>query len=175
MHNPSLISDSFLLKTKIIEDLSELKREGYIITPAVSQILFADGSQLTLDQNRLTVTSPLGQSPFVRGQRYCAELPYVKATAIGINFAVNLKEFDFEKWFERLKITAGSTCLEVKVLYQSNCFITLTYTGPHTAKAVFNFHYDHKNVLGELKLDFVHEWEKNHNSVKQFIQSAFNN
>lgn len=173
MHNPSLISDSFLLDTGIIKDLKDLKREGYIITPAVSQILFTDGTQLTLDQTRLTVTSALGSTPFEKGQSYCRHLPFIKATGIGINFDVNVQDFDFKKWFGKFQVSSDSTCVEIKIRYRTNGNITLTYTGENRGKAMFNFHYDHNNVLANLKLDFVDEWKKNYEAVKVFLASTF--
>lgn len=134
--------------------------------------MFTDGSQFSLDQNRLIVTSSLGPSPYEKGQKYCKKLPYIKATGIGINFDVVIQDFDFQTWFGKHKVSADAVCLEIKVRYQSRCNITLTFVDKNTAKALFNFHYDHNKVLGELKLDLVDEWRKNHELVKTFLDSA---
>jgi hypothetical protein len=170
-HNPSILRESFLVKSKMIRSVGEIKQDSQFLTPAISQVQLTDGCQITLDQSRLVITSQLGPYPYAKGNSYCAELKYINGTAIGINFDVTINEYNVKKWFAQFdKGDAG--CIEIKLKLE-NCNVVVTMVDENSAKLLFNFHYDTRHPLGDLKIDLEKEWEKNHVIAKEFLSKTF--
>lgn len=172
-HSPSILTDSFLIKSGICEDLINLKADQNILTSHFSQIVFENGLTIILDPNRFAVTSDLSDEPFVIGQKYCKAVNLLVGYAVGINFDVEIGEYDVQGWFHKLSKN-GNECVEIK--YKSgNCNITLKRINNTSALVNFNFHYDliETETLGDIKLNFVEEWTKNNVIVNTFLDSNF--
>ena len=173
-HNPSLISDHFLLTSKIIDNPDIINRENSVITPVFVQISFKDSTSITLDPGRLAITARYGESPFLRGQNYCKSLPFIKGKAIGINFVVNVEEVDSNAWFSHHDNIEEAKCLELKYKFHHGN-VTVGKINDTSVKLEFNFHYDldKATTLGEVNLDFVKEWKKNYKLLNTFLNKSF--
>lgn len=172
-HNPSVLSESFLLKSGIISDLQEIKQDSLIITPQFSQIILLNDDTIQLDSGRLNIVSKFSDRPYIMGQKYCKSLEHVKGSAIGVNFEVQLTDYDFDEWFKINKNDADIKCVEKKFRYL-NCNITIKHLSTNTVSLNFNFHYDLDNsVLGDIELDFKSEWNQNQNKIDLFIEKVF--
>lgn len=171
-HNASILTDSFLLNSGIIVNLEELNREQLIITSQYSQVVLNDETNIVVDSNRFAVTAKNSQRPYIIGQKYCNSLKYINAQAIGINFDIEVSDFNFEDWFNSLLKFPNSKCSEVKYKIE-NCNITFKYSSTQTALINFNFHYDieQSELLGDIKIDFTKEWELNNSKVNTILQT----
>ena len=89
-HNPTLVSDYFLTTSGIIKDVGEIVPETKIITAPLTQIELLSGTKISLDQERLNIISPSGKQACAMVQAYCKALPYIKGSAIGINFDMDI-------------------------------------------------------------------------------------
>lgn len=173
-HNPSVISESFLLKSGIIETADELSLENMIISPQFSFIEFKDGVNLQIDFGRLAISSPMSHRPYELGQKYCAALKHINGSAVGINFDLEVTDYDFESWFQKYNLDESVLCLELKFKLD-NCIVAVKRMSTMLCSLNFNFHYDldANESLGDLKLDLVQEWRKNKDIVDVFINKTF--
>ncbi len=174
-HNPTLISDYFLLESGIIDNVEQINKSSVIITPALSSLNLKDGTQIQINPGKLIMTSQSGDQVFDRGQKYCSSLSFIKGIAVGINFDVNISQINAEKWFKKFNLTKSSAlCLEVKHQYKS-CNITSSKISNDLIRAQFNFHYQlPKNTpLGEITIDFKKEWQKNLKLLKTFTKESY--
>lgn len=172
-HNPTVISDYFLLKSNIIDDVEQIKKENSILTPAFSQINLKDGSSITVDPGRMAITAPYGKTAFTQGQNYCKSLPYIKGKAVGINFVVNVTDISAKEWFEAHNID-DMMCTELKYSF-SNCKLTIVLVNDTSAQLGYNFHYELNDIgsLGEIKLDFENEWQKDKEILDKDLTKLF--
>lgn len=175
-HNPTLVSDYFLKDVGIISDIQEINPNNKLITPAVTQIQLISGITINLDADKLFIGGKEGKDPFELGMKYCKALPFIRATAIGINFDVQVLEFDFKKWFGRLQIKELEPNLIKYVKHLGHCLSNITVNKETDISSFiqFNFHYQVKNKpLKEVELDFIYEWEKNLKNTEEIISDMF--
>ena len=57
-HNPTLISDVFLIESGMISDIKEIVPQNKFITPGYTQLTFTSGVNFTLEPNRLVILKP---------------------------------------------------------------------------------------------------------------------
>lgn len=174
-HNPTLISDSFLIKSKIIEKPEEIDRNSVVLTPVFARLTIIDKADIELDPKRLAITSrSLSKHPFLIGQKYCKALEYIKGKAIGINFDLSISNYNFLDWFNQRNAFDKAKCVEAKYSYK-NCNATVIYKNEDNAIVKFNFHYSLKpnSMLSEIKLDFKEEWKNNQSILNQFVLNTF--
>jgi hypothetical protein len=173
VHNPSVIGAKFLIESKILKDINELKKDSVLITPQFSQIVLKDDTSIQIDQGRLAINSTFSNRPYVIGKKYCESFKYVSGSAIGINFDVELSEYNLDEWFEEKEPSKDFKCYEIKFKFD-NCNITVKRSAEqNTAQLNFNFHYDIKGEIGDLDLDFEKEWEANSASIKEMVSKIF--
>lgn len=143
-----------------------------VLTPAFSQVAFKDSSTIGIDLNRLVIASPQGPGPFIKGQRYCDALKYIKGTAVGINFDAMVMEFDSKRWFEKYAMKELA-CIELKFKLK-DCTIQVLQ-GDNSIRITFNYHYNLApyTLLGDIKIDFVREWEHNLAEAHRVINELF--
>ena len=110
-------------------------------------------------------------------QAYCQALPYIKGSAIGINFDMDIVEYDFKGFFAALSIESNEA---YTIRYRRNlghklCNITVTKITDQRAKVDFNFHYGYTETvpIGEIDLPFEKEWEENQQLVTNVLGEIF--
>ena len=176
-HNPTLISDYFLTRSGIIKDIKEINPATKIITPPLTQIELLSGTKISLDQERLNITSPLGKEPYSMANAYCKALPYIRGIAIGINFDVDILEYNFKSFFGALSIDSNkaNTIRYTRNLGHKLCNITVNMITDQYSKVNFNFHYDYSDPgpIGEIDLPFENEWSDNRQVVTTVIGEIF--
>ncbi len=173
-HNPTLVSDHFLLSSGIISDVKEINPNNKIITPAITQIQLLSGTQITLDQDRLNITSPEGKEPYTLGEKYCKSLSFIRATAIGINYDIVITDFDFKKWFDRVRVSdlTPNQFKFARSFKNKIANITVSRDTDISANFQFNFHYPVEDkTLGQLGMKFVYEWEENKKYLDMIIKT----
>ena len=177
-HNPTLVSDSFFKEAGIIMDSREINPNNKIITPALTQIQFLSGVNFNLDSERLVITGTYGKEPFEVGQKYCNALGFIKSNAIGINFDLDVTDYDFKTWFDRVSVSAH-IANQIKFTKNYNnrpiCNITVVRETATSAKLQINYHYQFEGEpLKDLDLDFVEEWDNNFDRTNRSMGLIFN-
>jgi len=160
-HNPSVVSKAFLGKAGIVKELTEIDEKSLIITPAVSQILFKNGTSLQLDPDRLTLTSlnEIDQAAEL-ADNYCKTLPFIRGTAIGINFVYTVVDFDFAGWFGGMKVNYnGAHLYSVDIKFPAEditCNLKVLMNAANQGTLTFNFHRDLSGVgIGDIPFRII--------------------
>jgi len=178
-HNPTVISDSFLLKSGIVSDLSEIDRNNFLITPGFCQVLFLkNNTSFIVEPNSLKISSSDSRIPFEMGYKYCSSLGYIKSMAVGINFDILVEDYDFIKWFIPLTLSEYRECVTNSIVFSfkssqtSKSNVNVTKIDDSKAIFRFNYHTDTKDViLSELNSDFVLASEEYMVQSVEFINS----
>lgn len=173
IHNPTVISETFFLKSGIVSDVEEIDRAKLIITPALCQVIFRNNIQFIVEPNTLNISGPDPKIAFEIGNKYCSNLGYIKSIAVGLNFEFEVENFDFENWFLPFNISDYKKC-EVKAVdftFSANSTtvanVTVIKKSISNALIRFNYHTDTKNtILSELNIDFV-------SSAEEFIKQSY--
>lgn len=160
-HNPTVISDMFLLKTGIISDESEIDRNKLIVTPALFQANLKGNTNLMVETNSLNISSQDFNSPYDIAKKYCDNLKFIKSTAIGINFDITVAEYDFDSYFNKYNNISYNNSTVVSVVHNfdadSNTIANVTIHKQSESKSLFRFNF-HRNtpsiLLGDLNVDF---------------------
>ncbi len=177
-HNPTVISETFFLKSGIIDKESDLDRNKLIITPALCQASIGGNTNIIVEPNTLNITSTVFEKPYDIAKKYCQNLGYIKSVAIGINFDFNVLEYDFDKLFNMINFTDFKGCTPNSISFvfnandstQSN--VTLKRNDSKNANLRFNFHQPTPDViLGDLNMDFVNIAKEYYNQSNEFIKS----
>jgi hypothetical protein len=179
-HNPSVVSQAFLSKAGIVGDFALVDENSLIITPAISQIIFKNGTSLQLDPERLTLTSLTENSQAAElADKYCKTLPFIKGTAIGINFVYTVVEFDFASWFAKMARLEyeGAQLFSVDIRFPTdgiNCNVKALMTAPNQATFTFNFHRDLLGIaLGEIPFQMLEKQKSYLKTTKEFLAKLF--
>lgn len=179
-HNPSIISDFFLIKSNMIQSVEELEKNNVIITPAFSQVVFKDGTNIQLDNSRLNISSNNIEKATTLAVKYCNSLPFIKCNAIGLNFEFNLSEFDFDKWFYHKQAANYKNTLvkgidlTFRVSNKINATVKVVKESNTSAAISFNFHSEFSDIpLSEIDYDFNAEKIKLLEISKEFIELVF--
>lgn len=171
-HNPTLISDAFLIDSNIISSVEEINPNNRIITPAFTQIQFISGTKMILEAEKLIISGAPGKDPYEKASAYCNALGYIKGEALGINFDYLVQDKLINDWFNNRKIKNYSV-KEIKLeliekTYKIN--ISVLKETDISCKVTFNFHYDIKDkMLKYLELDFVKEWLQNRDKSEVIV------
>ncbi|MEM6522748.1 MAG: hypothetical protein AAGF85_05020 [Bacteroidota bacterium] len=176
-HNPTLISDDFLVKSGIIKDAEEINKNNRIITPAMSNIQLLSGVNIQLDAERLVIVGQNNDEPFRIASSYCNTLTFIRASALGLNFDLTIDQYDVQKWFNKFNfrdIKADQVRL-VKRFDRKKCIITITKITDASCKAQFNFHYGYKELvtLDGLGVNFIEEGKKNRTEADSILKEVF--
>lgn len=178
-HNPTVLSELFLLKSGIITDETEIDRNKLIITPALFQANIKGKTNIIVEPNSLNISSIEFEKPFDFATRYCNNLKYIKANAVGCNFDVEVEEFNFDllfKPFNTISFRQGAvSSFSYQFLADENtvCNVTLLRKDKLSSIIKFNFHRNISNViLGDLGIDFLANAKKYNKLVDEFIQSV---
>jgi hypothetical protein len=179
-HNPSLMSKAFLNKAEIVSDFAQIDENSLIITPALSQMLFKNGTSLQLDPDRLAVTSPADSAEAAQlVQKYCKTLPFIRATAVGINFAYTVTDYDFAAWFAEMKQLKfnGAHLHSVDIVFpveQISCNVKIAMTNSTQGAVTFNFHRELPLLaIGEFDFSMVDKQLTYLNVTKDFLKTIF--
>jgi hypothetical protein len=178
-HNPSLISTDFLQRLGIIKSFEEIDLQNLIISPFLSQVVFKNQYILNIDFERLKIEGVFGDFPYVTGNKYLQELPHIKCAAIGINFNVDLKDYDFNKWFSQFATDKSLILKSIK--YQINnetnvCNLDINFIDNINCRMNLNFHYKfNEKIFKDVKesMDLKVEYEKNLSFIDDYIQKIF--
>ena len=182
-HNPSLLTDSFLMKSEIIGENDEIDRDSYVLTPALTNVVLKKDNDLvniTLDPGMLKI-SGAGSStaPFQVGKLYCRNLPHIVGKAFGINLDFLVKGLNANKWFDSKNHIHFKDSRLTQLIYQflidkGIANVTIANHDSNSISVKFNFHYDlNKQVLGDLN-DFVSLRNSNQNTASEFLNKTFN-
>lgn len=177
-HNPTVISETFFIKSGIISSEDELDRNKLIITPALCQATIKGKTNVIVEPSSLNINSTEFETPYKIAAKYCENLKFIKSIAIGINFDIQVVEYDFDKLFEKANFSDYNNCTTraLSFVYDAadnvKCNVTLTKKDSETGIFRFNFHQDTKNILlGDLNIDFLSNAEKYLKQTEEFIKS----
>ncbi len=180
IHNPSLISEGFLLKIGILKDFAELNKQNIFITPAISQFTVKMNT-FSIEPLRLHIISPvISEEPYDYANKYCIALPHIKSKAIGINFVVKVTEFDVKTWFNKRNLTkihnsnVNNIVFSVPFDGDNICILTIQNNNDF-AIVDLNFHHPFNDIpLSDINIDFVEKWGKYKVLVEEYIPNLFN-
>lgn len=178
-HNPTVLSELFLIKSGIIIDENEIDRNKLIITPALFKANIKGKTNIIVEPNSLSVSSIEFDKPFDIANKYCNNLRFIKANAIGINFDVEIDEYDSDLFFKPLNtisfMQGAVNSFSYQFLADENtvCNVTLFRKDKLTSIIKFNFHQNIPNIiLGELGIDFLANAKRYNKLVEEFIQTV---
>lgn len=172
-HNPTLLSDYFLLKAGIIDDINKINREHFLVTPAFSRVILSNGTLLEIEPERFKIEGNFGIDIPTKGMFYFKSLPYIRCKAVGINFHTLVSDFDFKKFFSKFSFDDNISVNSIKYKYQVNNLIVnieSLFLTDDSCRFNFNFHYSFNDkTFEEITLDFIKEWEQNKDMVIPLI------
>lgn len=187
-HNPTVISENFLIDSEIIGSAKEIDKNNLIITPAISQVYLNDGTKISVEPHKMTIhQEKIGESVFNIGQKYCEQLPHIKCTAIGINFEVALDEnFDITDWFSKCNFVdyknnqINGIDFEFDVNEEKGFKCNTKVFKDDNALGRLRFNYHHPLSEATLKdvakdLNLKEKWKEYLEYCKEFTNRLFDN
>ncbi len=159
-HNPTVVTNYFLKESGIVDDLTkDIDRNNFIVTPALAQFTIKGKTSVLVNPNALTISSTDEKEPYRIGKLYCQTLKYIKAIGMGLNYDIEVTEYDFDKWFNS-KLNTKNTSITIRAidytikLEDVICNLKITKLSQDKAHCRFNYHHDLKGkALGEVTLD----------------------
>lgn len=164
----------------MIESEEDIERNNTFVTPAISQIVFKDGSTIQLEVTKLTISAPAESRVSQLATKYCSNLPYIRATGIGINFTYEVDD-DFDKWINSFKkfnfkdasISGMDFVFSVNADVKAN--VKIFNVSNSKASVQFNFHSSYADIiLGEINIDFKKDEKLYKGLAEDFLKVAFN-
>lgn len=153
-----MITDQFLLRTGIIQSEDQIVRQGYVLTPGLTNLHLRFNNKqvgITVDPGTLKVESKNDfELPFEIGEKYCASLPHIVGRAYGMNFNYSMNARNIDELFDDFsKIDFHNTTLR-KLTYQfdaegAKVTVVLENAAPKML-ANFNFHYENNDVISRI-------------------------
>lgn len=181
LHNPSLISDNFLLKSGILERIEDLNRQKLLITPAISQFVIKDYLYFIVESEKLKIVSTKpSKEPFEFANKYCKALPHIKTKAIGINFVFKISYHELDNWFKKHHLIrvenskVENITYTVPIIDNITCNIKLQRENKDLANVEFNFHHHYNDEpLSDINIDFIEKYENYDAHVKDYLSKIF--
>ncbi|MFW5804337.1 MAG: hypothetical protein ACOCWG_03795 [bacterium] len=180
IHNPSLISESFLERVGILNNPDDLNRANLLITPAISQFIIKDIILFIIEPEKIRITSSiLNEEPFDFANKYCEALPHIKCRAIGINYAIKIIDSGINKWFEKHNLVninnSKVAFINYTVPIKSNVSCNIKVKeNEGTAFVDFNFHHKFEETpLSDINLNFIERWKEYKSLYEDFLSKIF--
>lgn len=183
-HNPTIVTEHFLIKSGIIKTEEEVDQNNLIITPSISQIFLKDETKISIEPHKLTINHHEDEKRVYEiGQKYCIHLPHIIANAVGLNFEVELPEdFDIRDWFSKSEYTPyrNSEVNGIDFVFDVNeakaqkCNVKVFKGDNGQGRLRFNYHHPFNNIpLGEIDLDFAESGAHYQQYCTEFINNLF--
>ncbi len=182
-HNPSIISEYFLVKTGIIKSPEQIERSALIVTPAVSQYVIKGKADIQITPTKLSVSAATDDYSYLFDivNKYCRNLPYIKTTAFGINLAFNIEDYDGQALLNSAqKLPKGASinqinCVEV-VDKIASMHVSMLGTNIGGFMVTFNHHHEYpemslEQLLGDFDMNKLFELYLHKSAV--FINNTF--
>jgi len=180
-HNPTVVTDNFFINSKIIKDIKEINRENLFVTPALSQYNFKNNIVFLVEPSRLIIKCKEGELPFEYGEKYCKNLPFIVAIAVGINFKYNLFKYDFDKWFSNFKHVNIEGIVTKKIVYSLKykdtvCTVNILKKSKDEVMFHVNYQKDYDMIpLSEIDSKFKEKAKLLKMHSNDLISKMFNN
>lgn len=179
-HNPTVVTDHFLLKSGIIDDVNRIDRDRLIITPALTQILIDKTVLVNVEPDKLNIQSSDFESPFKIGQLYCANLIHIIPIAIGYNFHSVISDFDIINWVmgsfqESIYKFGAISGVDIAYPFENvYCTVNIRVIEKNKVLVISNFHRDIIGItLGDIKENFLSKAEIFLELHRKFIKETF--
>lgn len=164
-HNPTIFLSNFLEESGIIDNIEEINRDVSFVTPAGGEIHLIDKTSISISPNKLVIKSPIDNSPFEKGVKYCEHQSFISYKAIGINFKFELKNTSIDHLINFDVKIFEPEHIKVRFGYEKGkCYLTLKNSkDKESVIADFNFDYKSQELvkLGNIEFDIVEESKKN--------------
>lgn len=177
IHNPTVVSSDFFKKIQYIKDTSEIEEDNVIVTPAYSSIVFKNKVVLTLEPDRLEIRGDENSNIEELAEKYCGNLTFIRCRGIGINYNIELTDFDFLKFFEGIKTIiykdTFTRSVEYRFTVSENRVCNIKLVNVNKEKAFINFNFDlpfNDVMLGEIAINFIEIKNSNLKIIKEFIE-----
>ncbi|UPK68308.1 hypothetical protein [Chitinophaga filiformis] len=179
-HNPSLVSDYFLLKAEMIKDIDELDRNNSVYTPSYSRVVLKDGTSIQVENTRLGIVGE-DIKAFDLASKYCKALPFIKATGIGINFDIEISDYKFDDLLSNESATKfrdsriNMIDLTFSVNSLTTCYVKLVRGETSSSGlVVLNFHTEFNDKsFSEIDFDILKSYEDFTTVANEFINQLF--
>ncbi|MDZ7808803.1 MAG: hypothetical protein U5K71_17090 [Gracilimonas sp.] len=176
-HNPTILLSGFLKDSGIIDSDEEINFDNSFVTPAGGEIYLIDKTFINITPNKLVIKSPVDNSPFEKGAKYCKHQTFVSYKAIGINFKFELKNNSIDKLINFDDDIFEPEHVKVRFSHKKGkCYITLkNFKDRDSVFADFNFDYKTQELvkLGNIDFDIVEESKKNLNLAEKKLHEIF--
>jgi hypothetical protein len=183
-HNPTVISENFLISSGIIESAEAIDRNNLVITPAVSQVFLKEGIKISVEPNKMTIhQEDIGDGVYEIGRKYCESLPHIKCTAIGINFELALdQEVDIENWFSKFNLVDYKNSHVNGIDFEFDldeekpfkCHVKVYKAEDSSGKIRFNYHHPlNEPPLKDIDFDFKEKWKEYTQYCEEFTNKLF--
>lgn len=115
-HNPTILNPDFLAVRNIVPSEWGWDTGQVVTTPALSLVSYTNGLSITVEPSRLQIVdagaaieggAPDSKAPEI-ARRYVGALPYVRYTAVGVNFLSALERADPESYLKSKFLKQGS-------------------------------------------------------------------
>ena len=162
-HNPTVLSDSFLINQKIVDSGDEIISGSFILTPAFARVSFTNEIKLTLIPERLIIESnTILNNIYEKGNLYSKALPHIKCSAIGMNITYRVesetKVFDSIKKISDAEVSSVAYKLPYKDNETTSCNVNILKNIDNSTIVDFNYDYKFNEIpLKDIGIDFVVE------------------
>jgi len=170
-HNPTVFLGDFLSKAEIIDTADDIDRERSVITPGFGHLVIKKGPSIKIQPDKIIIEDSFSKKPFIVGEKYCQNLPFIPYSAVGINLSYEVIDFDLNKLVQNSKLNNYNGIKSVKISFnhpKGVCNLSISSIEKDVIKSRFdfNFHYDVDGKLSTLgriseNINFLEEWESN--------------
>jgi hypothetical protein len=162
-HNPTILSEGFLVTSNLIKDYKEVNRDSIIITPPLSNVRFTNGTNMVIELERMRIESKGSNDAALKAESYFQALPHIKCKAVGINFLYNRKDPAITKWFSKHNIgsqqSIGMKFVRV-INEQQRINISVNLEKDDNCQVDFNHHYQYGlEPFKDISFPFTKEYE----------------
>lgn len=176
-HNPTVLSEGFLITSKIISDYEEVNSGSIIISPPFSKVNFTNGTKMIIELHRMKIESKEGIDPFKKAEKYLNALPHIKCVAIGFNYNYQISSSSLIDWFDKFNygklIANGIKFVYVHEKIEVN--VVVSKSNDNIGNVEFNFHYKfNKEPFGNIKFDFGKKYIDNKDIANSIINELMN-
>lgn len=175
-HNPTVFLGDFLTKAKIIDTVDDIDKERSVITPGFGHLLVKKGPSIKIQPDKIIIEDSFTKKPFIVGEKYCRNLPFIPFSAVGINLSYEVIDFDLNKVVQNSKLNNYNGIKSVTISFEHSkgvCNLSISSIEKDAIKSRFdfNFHYDVDGKLSTLgkiseSISFLEEWESNKKQAK---------
>lgn len=163
----------------MINDVEELDRNNCVFTPSYSRAVLKDGTSIRVESSRMSLVAEKDKL-YDLAIKYCQALPYIKLSGIGINFDIEINDYEFDHLISNKNITVFKDSL-IKTIELSfsvntltNCNVKLIKGDNSSGSIVLNYHADFDDLpFAEMSFDFIVAADSFENLSIEFIKEVF--